>query len=79
LAKTLAVWAALRPMLNWVMGCISFGRLLRSGTTCFGNFDERSWSSTVRESTCSFVGTSDVRRSQISDSRRGSPSPAFPE
>ena len=30
-------------------------------------------------STCSLVGTSDVRRSQIRDSRRGSPSPVLPE
>ena len=66
-------------MLNCVMGCISLGNDLRSGTTCAGNLAERLCNSAVKVSTCSFVGTSDVNRSQISDSRRGSPSPALPE
>ena len=79
MAKTLAVWAALRPMLNWVMGCMSFGSEFNRGTTCFGNFEDRSCNSAVRPSTCSFVGTSDVSSSQIIDSRSGSPSPALPE
>ena len=61
------------------MGCISLGRLLRSGTTWEGSLEDRSWSSAVSESTCSLVGTSEVRRSQMRDSRRGSPSPALPE
>jgi len=79
LANDEAVCAAFNPILNCVMGCISLGNELRSGTTCAGNLAERLCNSAVKVSTCSFVGTSDVNRSQISDSRRGSPSPALPE
>jgi hypothetical protein len=79
LAKIEAVWAAFSPIENCVMGCISLGRLLRRGTTCAGKIELRLWSSAVRVSTCSFVGTSEVNRSQMMDSRRGSPSPGLPE
>ena len=50
-----------------------------SGMTWEGSLEDREWSSAVRVSTCSLVGTSEVRRSQMRDSRRGSPSPALPE
>ena len=79
LANEEAVCAAFNPIENCVMGCISLGNVFRSGTTWEGSLELRLWSSAVSVSTCSFVGTSDVSRSQMSDSTSGSPSPALPE
>jgi hypothetical protein len=68
---------ACNPSENCVIGCIVFGNESNNCVAWAGSAD-RSKSSAVRPSHCSFVGISPVNNNQRMASGVGSPSPAGP-